>query len=430
MKRKWMNRLAWPKVMGCLVWLACAVVVAAVAEEAAPLAESWAQGLCDTVESGVALLNKSGFSPDKDVAQTALLEALILAADPAATFLDEDALAMRTQQQVTPGWDTGIVLAPTDGLPKVAGVRANSPAAAGEILAGEEIVSVAGEDLPRCQDLSCARAALAGGAEADLTLTIRAADGKTRDVTLKRVEAPRTTLLAIEELPNRIGYMCAGKIQARAGADITAALESWEASGVFGAILDLRGAGGVAEDEIPTIAAQFSPDGKALYTLSDRQGKAIRTPKAISAAASSMPLMVLVDEGTTGAAELLAAVLAGSVKGAMLIGRETAGDPLIRDPHELSTGQYALLAARQVQTADGRTYGGTAGVIPDVVIADVALNEILFEPDAPVLRKGKTLSDEEKEDKALRDRTRHDTYLRRATDILLGLKALGYGRKP
>ena len=32
-----------------------------------------------------------------------------------------------------------------------------------------------------------------------------------------------------------------------------------------------------------------------------------------------------------------------------------------------------------------------------------------------------------KEDKALRDRTRNDTYLRRATDVLLGLKALGYG---
>ena len=40
------------------------------------------------------------------------------------------------------------------------------------------------------------------------------------------------------------------------------------------------------------------------------------------------------------------------------------------------------------------------------------------------------MTDEEKEEKALRDRTRHDTYMRRATDILLGLKALGYGRNP
>ena len=69
-------------------------------------------------------------------------------------------------------------------------------------------------------------------------------------------------------------------------------------------------------------------------------------------------------------------------------------------------------------------------VSPDVVITDAALDETVYEPDAPVLRKGKTMSDEEKEDKALRDRTRNDTYLRRAADVLLGLKALGYGRKP
>lgn len=103
---------------------------------------------------------------------------------------------------------------------------------------------------------------------------------------------------------------------------------------------------------------------------------------------------------------------------------------MIREPRKLSTGRYALLATRQLKTADGATYSGSGGVRPDVVITAAALDETVYEPDAPVLRKGKTMSDEEKEDKALRDRTRNDTYLRRAADVLLGLKALGYGRKP
>lgn len=437
-KQNWMKQSAGLKVVGWVAWLVLGAVVLAFAKEpAAPVAAAEAapvadesRGLCDIVQQGVALLDESSLALDEDAAQAALLEALILTADPAATFLDESELDARRQQQAERGWDTGLVLAPTDGLPKVAGVRANSPAAATNVLAGEEIVSVAGEEVPRCQDLSCVRAALAAGESAELKLAIRAADGKTREVTLKRVESPPTTLLAIEELPNRIGYMSVGKIQERAGADIAAALESWEISGVFGAILDLRGAGGAAEEEIPAIASLFSPTGKSLYTLSDRGGKVLRAPKPASVPCSSMPLMVLVDEGTRGAAELLAAVLGGSVNGAMLIGRETAGDPLIREPRQLPSGQYALLAARQLKVADGQTYVGLKGVIPDVIISDAALNESLFEPDAPVLRKGKTMTDEEKEDKALRDRTRHDTYLRRATDILLGLKALGYGRNP
>ena len=122
--------------------------------------------------------------------------------------------------------------------------------------------------------------------------------------------------------------------------------------------------------------------------------------------------------------------MGGGVKGVMIIGRETSGDPMIREPRKLSTGRHALLATRQLKTADGTVYAGSNGVMPDVAITESALDETVYEPDAPVLRKGKTMSDEEKEDKALRDRTRNDTYLRRAADVLLGLKALGYDREP
>ena len=215
-KQNWMKQSAGLKVAGWVAWLVLGAVVLAFAEEpvvpvtaaeAAPVADE-SRGLCDIVQQGIALLDESGLALDEDAAQAALLEALILTADPAATFLDESELDARRQQQAERGWDTGLVLAPTDGLPKVAGVRANSPAAATNVLAGEEIVSVAGEEVPRCQDLSCVRAALAAGESAELKLAIRAADGKTREVTLKRVESPPTTLLAIEELPNRIGYKC------------------------------------------------------------------------------------------------------------------------------------------------------------------------------------------------------------------------------
>ncbi|MDD3441503.1 MAG: hypothetical protein PHU50_08620, partial [Kiritimatiellae bacterium] len=93
-------------------------------------------------------------------------------------------------------------------------------------------------------------------------------------------------------------------------------------------------------------------------------------------------------------------------------------------------GRHAWLATREIRTADGTVYWGAGGVKPDVLITDAALNETAFEPDEPLLmRSRKTVLDEEKEDKALRDRTRHDTYLRRATDLLLGLQALGYDRK-
>jgi C-terminal processing protease CtpA/Prc len=408
---------------------AAAGEVPAVAVDAA-LAE-WTQGLCAAVAEGARLLEENHLAPANGEAKAALLEALIRASEPSVMFIDEAEMAGRAQRLSEREWDTGLTLvAVEDSLPKVAAVRTNSPAAGAGILPGEWIEKVASHEILTGSSLKFVRAALSAGDEAKLEIGVRAADEKSRVVSVERVRRADVSLTDVEDLPAGMGYMRAAGIYSGAGAEIAAALEKWTAAGAFGAILDLRGADGMAEGEIPVVAARFAPEGEVLYTLSDRQGNELAAVKADAEPAAPLPLMVLVDEETTGAAELLAAVLGGGVKGAMLIGRETAGDPMLREPRKLSTGRYALLATRQLKTADGATYSGTGGVVPDVVITASALDETVYEPDAPVLRKGKTMSDEEKEDRALRDRTRNDTYLRRAADVLLGLKALGYDRKP
>ena len=396
-----------------------------------PVPTAWAQDLCATVMEGGQLLVENGLTPAPGEAKAALLEALIRASEPSVVFLDEAELAARSEQLVQREWEAGLTLvAMEDGLPKVAAVRTNSPAATAGILPGELIEKVGEHALSNGTGLKLVRERLAEGDDAKLDIGVRAADAKSRVVSVERVRRAEASLTDVEDLPAGMGYMRAAGIFTGAGAEIVAALEKWQATNAFGAILDLRGADGLAEGEIPAVAARFMPEGETLYVLSDRQGKEIAAVKASAPPASTLPLMVLVDEETSGAAELLAAVLGGGVKGAMVIGRETSGDPMIREPRQLSTGRYALLATRQLKTADGATYSGAGGVLPDVVITEAALDETVYEPDAPVLRKGKTMSDEEKEDRALRDRTRNDTYLRRAADVLLGLKALGYDSKP
>ncbi|NCA82028.1 MAG: hypothetical protein EOM72_04710 [Opitutae bacterium] len=401
---------------------------------AAAATAEWAQGLCEVVAEGARLLEANRLAPSNGTAKAALLEALIRASEPTATFLDEAELTARTQRASEREWDAGLTVAATDGLPRVAAVRADSPAAAAGILPGEFIQKVGPLELLDGTAQKFVRERLSEGDDAPLEIGVLATNEVRRVVTVERVRQTESSLADVESLPAGMGYMRAAGIHPGAGAEIAATLEQWQTDGKFGAILDLRGAGGLAEEEVGTVAMGFAVKsfGK-LYEYSKRDGREVLGvgPGASGEAPRlRIPLMVLVDEETTGAAELLAAVLGGGVKGAMIIGRETSGDPLIREPHKLSTGRYALLATRQLKTADGTTYSGAGGVVPDVAITAAALDETVYEPDAPVLRKGKTLSEEEKEDRALRDRTRNDTYLRRATDVLLGLKALGYVGKP
>ena len=407
---------------------------AAAAAGAAPAVSApvdFEQELCDAVAEGTRLLVENRLIPAGADAKAALLEALIRASEPSVVFLGEEELAARSRRLSDREWDAGLTLvAVADGLPKVAAVRTDSPAAAAGILPGEMIEKIGAREILTGANLKMVRGLLAAGEAAALDVGVRGADAKSRTVAVARVRRAETSLADVEDLPAGMGYLRAAGVFIGAGAEIAAALDKWQAAGKFGVILDLRGADGTAEGEIPAVAAKFAPAGEILYSMNDRQGNEIASVKSAESPKASLPLMVLVDEETSGAAELLAAVLGGGVKGAMVIGRETAGDPMIREPKKLSTGRYALLATRQLKTADGATYSGANGVSPDVVITDSALDETVYEPDAPVLRKGKTMTDEEKEDKALRDRTRNDTYLRRATDVLLGLKALGYGAQP
>lgn len=390
---------------------------------------AWARGLCESVEEGVRLLEGYHLAPEEEAARAALLEALIRAAEPAVVFLDEAGLTARTERLSDQAWYSGVTLVSTDGLPKVAAVQKDSPAEAAGIQPGEWIEKVEETGIQDGTRLQEVRDLFASGEAPELALGLRDEEGKSRTVTVERVRRAESSVADVENLPADMGYIRVAGIYPGAAGEIASALEAWQSTDVFGAILDLRGADGTAEEEVPALAARFTEEGAVLYTMADRQGGELVTVRAPAAPVETMPVMVLTDEGTTAAAELLAAVLGGSVKGAMLIGRETAGDPMIREPLRLSIGRHALLATRQVRTADGSVYDGTGGVAPDVAISDVALGEILYEPETPVLRRGKTLSDEEKEDKALRDRTRNDTYLRRAADVLLGLQALGYDRE-
>ncbi len=397
---------------------------------AADAMADWADSLCAAIQEGAQLLEENHMVPANGGAKQALLEALILASDPSVVFLDEEGLAARSRQLVEREWEVGLTLVATEGLPKVAAVRASSPAEAAGALPGEWIVSVGGHELVSGTGLRAVREMLMDGDDPAIEIGVRGTNEEDRVVALDRVRQTGAALMDVEQLPAGIGYMRAAGIYPGAGEEIVLVLDGWRQSGLLGGILDLRGSAGLAEEEIPVVCSRFVPEGAVLYQMCNRQGQEIISVQSMAAPEAPLPVMVLVDEETRGASELLAAVLGGSVKGAMVIGRETAGDPLIREPRSLSTGRYALLATRQVKTADGTAYSGEGGVVPDVLISDSALDETVYEPDQPVLRKGKTLSDEEKEDRALRDRTRNDTYLRRATDVLLGLKALGYDQTP
>lgn len=356
-----------------------------------------------------------------------VVEAVLRVGDPGVVFGEDVGSEGRDV------WECGMVLTGTDGLPKVAWVAPESAADGAGIKAGDRIAEVGGAAVAEGANLSGVRAALGGGEEAGISVKVLPVDGgEGREVVLERAKREDVPGLAgAERLPTGIGYLRVGWMKGGVAADVSKALAGWEAENRIpaGVVLDLRGAGGSADAqrEIVGIAARFALPGKILFRVDE--GTETSVTIAVGALPGDRvrkPLMVLVDEGTTGAAELLAIALGGGGEGVLVVGRETSGNPLVREVVELGEGRKALLAVHAVTDAAGRRYDGRAGLAPSLEIGDRALAENVYEPEEPVLRKGKSLSEEEKEDRALRDRTRFDPYLRRAADVLLGLQAIGH----
>lgn len=142
-----------------------------------------------------------------------------------------------------------------------------------------------------------------------------------------------------------------------------------------GLVLDLRFAEGEDYAEAGAVADRFLTKEQPLLSWSGQTARS--TTKAD---AWMLPVTVLVNGQTAGAAEALAAVLRHT-EVALLIGATTAGRASLFKEIRLSTGQRLRIAAEPVRLGDGQNLGGQ-GITPDIQVAVSAEDEKAYFADA------------------------------------------------
>ncbi len=231
---------------------------------------------------------------------------------------------------------------------------------------------------------------------------------------------------AVEFWPEDIAYLKICGLVKGSGAELRDRLQSLTRKA--GIILDLRAAAGDDLDSVSCLAglSRFR-EQDPLFILTDNQGHALSTNRAVAGLTVGPPLMVLIDGDTRRAAEALIALWRGQ-PGVMLIGTTTHGDPRLRDVVTLPDGRKVALANRRLVPLFSDSYEGR-GVPPDVCVAwgQSAANRAVFETNPP---RARALSAKSEQDRDLMKRVEDDAVLRRATDILLGLRTLGGYGKP
>lgn len=124
--------------------------------------------------------------------------------------------------------------------------------------------------------------------------------------------------------------------------------------GMASLVLDLRGNGGGILDQAVRIAEKFLPAGSTIVSQRGRSADDTRTWKAARTRYESMPLVLLVDENTASASEVLAGALQDNDR-ALIVGRRTFGKGLVQSVLNLPEGAGLTLTAARYYTPTGRS---------------------------------------------------------------------------
>ena len=160
------------------------------------------------------------------------------------------------------------------------------------------------------------------------------------------------------------GFRRANLVYANAAREIAATVRSFEQQGVNAYVLDLRNNPGGLLNAGIEIARQWLDTGTIVYTF-DRRGM-LDSFEATGSALTEAPLVVLVNEGTASASEILAGALQDNRR-AQLVGNTTFGKGLIQSLFDLSDGSGLVVTVAKYKTPANHDIN-RLGIRPDQTV--------------------------------------------------------------
>ncbi len=314
--------------------------------------------------------------PDLTKVRAGALRGLAYGLDPYSTYLTAD----QVRQYRQPGSNNAVgigaelsqyasylyVIAPVKGSPaEAAGVRA------GDII--EYIDNKATRDI----SLYDAKQLLQGAPSSEVKLRVIRLGARPQVITVRRA-AVRTPVAEARMEADRIGVVRVNSLDEGEAKDVRARIVDLQKQGAQKIVLDLRNVAGGSLAEAVRVANLFIGDG----TLAQTIGRGNRTLKTFAAEANQVvfagPVVAIIDRGTAGAAEAIAAAFVERKRGEV-VGEKSFGAGTEQELFTLRGGDGLLLTTVKWASSSGKTFLGS-GVTPSVEVKRPELAEAI-DPD-------------------------------------------------
>jgi carboxyl-terminal processing protease len=317
----------------------------------------------DRIGQGLAVVEQSYFeAPDRDEIVTGALRGLVAELDPHSTYLSPEALKLFEEDttgsfggigiEVDLERDEAIVIAPVEG----------SPADRAGIVPGDSIVRLFGVPLGERKPEEVILA-MRGPIGSRIWLTIRKKSGEFRELELTR-EAIRVQSVRAAELVGNLLYLRIKSFQDGTHSELTDRIAEYrkQHGQESGILLDMRNNPGGLVREATGVADEFLSSG-LIFETRHRGAIEKRYSAHKGGAATTVPVLILVNEYSASAAELVAAALKDNGR-AKVVGARTFGKGSVQTVLALSENSAVKLTTALYYSPSGRTLQAL-GVEPD-----------------------------------------------------------------
>jgi carboxyl-terminal processing protease len=359
------------------------------------------------------------------------IRGLLFTLDPHSSYMPPE--SFEDLQEETRGSFSGIGIEVTikNDMLTVVSPIADTPADQAGIKANDIIVEIDGINTKNMGPYEAIKK-LRGPAGTDVTISIhREGWENLKEITFKREMIPIQSVKA-EFLSPGFAYTRITNFQSHTTDDFKAKLRQMHSvQRLDGLILDLRNNPGGLLEQAVSIADIFLDKGTIVYTKGRREDQNNVYVARANDDKSAYPLVVLVNEGSASAAEIVAGALQAH-KRAIIVGTRTFGKGSVQTILPLPDGAGLRMTTARYYTPDNRSIQAL-GITPDVEIPFIAclppddneppknmVKEVDLARHLPGVKADKDKQQDQEADK-LEERMQTDNQLRTAYNILKSL---------
>lgn len=284
----------------------------------------------------------------------ASIQGMLRNLDPHTNFLPPRAYGEMRERQQSSFYGLGILVGMRNGRLTVITPMDGTPAARVGLRAGDVISSIEGESTETLSlDEAVERLKGPKGTSVHITV-LRRGMSEPIEMDVTRDEIPQNSVRNAYLLTPEVGYLNISDFNRSTGEEVAAAIAGLRAEGMKRLLVDLRNNGGGLLDQAILVSDQFLPDDAKIVETRGRTRDAFQTYRASDRYEElELPVVVLVNQGTASAAEILAGAIQDHDVG-VVVGTPTWGKGLVQTVYNLPYGAGLALTTAKYYTPSGR----------------------------------------------------------------------------